>query len=300
MATIVDYNTLVTSVADFTHRSDLTTFVDYFIQAAQELINNDIFERNEGNGIQLMEVGYPTTAISNGSVPVPADWLAPKLMTISVGPYTSDLIFKSASWIYDRYPQRTAQGLPAYIARDTSASGSFPVTSSQLTFTTTAGQTVFSLGAAPSGLPVLFVSLDGSMLVPTVDYTGGIGGSTLTLVNGALAGQTLFAQFPPTQTLSASSTSAFIFGPYPDSAYNVQGTYYQLAPLLSVAAPTNWMVLNAPHMLHAAVMKQAAKFIKDPEMLQTWEAIYQDRIGKLVDRDKSERWGSATMQIELG
>lgn len=214
MPTIVDYNTLVTSVADFTHRSDLATFVDYFIQAAQELINNDIFERNEGNGIRPMEATLTPVVITNGVVPVPADWLSPKTFQIVTGGgQIFTLNFKDPQWIYNVYPVRQGSGLPAYIARE---------------------------------------------------------------------------------------GSNFIFGPYPDSAYTVQGSYYQLAPLLSGSQATNWMVLQAPHMLHAAVMKQAAKFIKDPEMLQTWEAIYQDRIEKLVDRDKSERWASATMQVEIG
>lgn len=302
MATIVDYASLTQAISDFLHRSDLQTsgFTDYLIQGAQEKIQDDIFDLNFGNGIRLMENGYPATAISGGVAPVPSDWLAPKLMQIvdnagNIFP----LIFKAAAWIYDRYPVRQAQGLPAYIARDTNATGSFPSVSASLKFTATASQTVFSLAAGPLGAQVLFVALDGAMLIPTTDYT--ISGTTLTLVNGALAGQTLFVQYLASGVaLAASGTSAFIFGPYPDSAYTVQGTYYQAAPLLSNSQTTNWMVSNAPTLLHAACMIKAGEFLTDDEVIARWTKLYEPRLLALVNRDKAERWAASTMQVEVG
>lgn len=98
----------------------------------------------------------------------------------------------------------------------------------------------------------------------------------------------------------AREGSNFIFGPYPDSAYAIQGTYYAEAALLSSGATTNWMVLKIPLLLLAAVMRKAHIFIKDPSFLQVWDSEYQTGIQKLVDRDKSERWNSSTMAVELG
>jgi hypothetical protein len=214
MPTIVDYASLSTAITDFAHRSDLATYVDYFIQGAQEDINNDVFEKNQGNGIRWMENAFTTGNIdASGHFAVPADYIALKDMEVQVGQTWNDLAERGVSWIYNRYATRAASGVPAYIARE---------------------------GAN------------------------------------------------------------FIFGPYPDSAYAIQGTYYVKAALLTSGAPTNWMVLNAPLMLHAACMKKAALFLKDSEMLQTWDALYQGQLQTLVDRDKAERWSAATMQIELG
>lgn len=302
MAIIVDYASLTQAIVDFAHRADIQAgaYTDYFIQAAQEQIENDIPDLNFGNYIRFQENAYPPTAITNGVAPVPTDWLGPKLLTVSDG--SSDmftLIFKSAAWIYDAYPIRQPEGLPAYIARDVTSSGSFPISPSSQTFTSTAGQTIFALTVI--GSPVLITSLDGAVLVPGVDYT--LSGGNLVLANGALAGQTLYVQYAAPilgGAPTATGTTAFIFGPYPDGDYTIQGTYYQSAPLLSASNTTNWMVDNAPTMIHAGCMAECAKFLLDDTMLTRWNTIYQQKLKALVDADKAERWSASTMQIELG
>jgi len=300
--TIVDYASLTQAISDFLHRSDLQTsgFTDYLIQGAQEKINDDIFELNFGNGIRLMENGYPATAISNGVAPVPSDWLAPKnIQVVDNAGNIFSLVFKSASWIYDRYPVRQPQGLPAYIARDTSSSASFPANNNPVSLTpATQGQTVYAIPAQSFGLPILFISVDGVLMTPTTDYT--ISGTTLTFTNGLTAGQIPAIWYPQIYVPGSSANSSFIFGPYPDSAYTIQGTYYQKAPLLSNSQTTNWMVLNSPMLLHAACMIKAGEFLVDDAMIARWTALYQPRLEALVNRDKAERWAASTMQVEVG
>lgn len=214
MPVITDYATLKQAIVDFTHRTDLAAFADYFIQGAQEMINSDVFDKNEGNGIRAMEGPFTGTITGSGNVGVPSDWLAPKDIQVVVGGgQISTLGFKSASWIYDAYPMRAPAGPPAYMARD---------------------------------------------------------------------------------------NTVFIFGPFPDQPYVLQGTYYLKAALLTSGATTNWMVTAYPLMLHAACMVKAVSFMKDSEALQTWTALYDDLIQGVVDQDKSERWASATMQMDLG
>ena len=215
MAVITNYATLVQSIIDFTHRGDLAPFVDYFIQGAQEQINNDIIDRNEGNGIRYMEAPFSGTIDgTTGQADIPTDWLTPKDMQVIQGSgQIGTLSFKSTAWMYANYFTRQPAGLPAYIARE---------------------------------------------------------------------------------------SSHFIFGPFPDSAYDLQGTYFSTAPLLTSGASTNWMVTNAPLVLQAACMMKAALFLRDTDLLKTWGAIYEGLLQPLVDRDKSERWSAATMQIEQG
>ena len=217
MAIIQDYASLGQAITNFTHRSDLATSVDYFIQEAQDKINKDIAEANEGNFIRYQEAAFGPFAIAgDGTVAVPSDYMGAKdLQVADGGGSIFTLIMKDPQWIYDNYPVRQPSGLPAYIARD-----------------------------------------------------------------------------------SSSGVELFIFGPFPDSSYNVQGTYYAQAPLLSNSQTTNWMVLKAPMLLHAACMIQAQLFINNAEGLAMWESIYQGRLTNLVNRDKAERWGAATMQIE--
>ena len=364
MPKIVDYASLTQAILDYTHRPTLSTYTDYFIQAAQEEINDDVFAENFGNGIRYMEAQYPATAINNGQAPVPSDWLAPKNFTILDGSGNQyGLEFKDAQWIYNRYPMRSAAGIPAYIGRDagaasfdasnnvklTSGAGQtsfdisailgsvlfatldglmltpsdYSVSGSNLTLangalagqvlfvqgiatasgfnaanyvklSSTAGQTAFSISGLAAGSNVLFAALDGAMLVPSTDYN--VAGTTLTLTKGALVGQTLFVQGAPS-TLQASASSVFVFGPYPDSAYTIEGVYYQAAPILSATQTTNWMVLNAPPMLFAKCMCQAGKFLKDTAMVQGWTQLYTDALEKLILRDAAARFGEAPLVI---
>lgn len=225
MPTITDYGSLSQAIADYTHRSDLyspaagTNTTDYFLQAAQEMINKDVFDKNDGNGIAYMEAYYGPNTITNGTVPLPTGFLAPKVFTIADnGGNVFTLNWKDPQWIYNCYPVRQAMGLPAYISRD----------------------------------------------------------------------------------LQSNGTSAFIFGPYPDSAYSVQGTYYQAAPLLNGTQTTNWMVTSAPNLFFCACMTKAMLYLRDAEGKAMWQAEYESELEQLLNRDKAERWGSATMQIELG
>lgn len=303
MAKITDYASLTQAIVDFAHRSDIQTggYTDYFIQDAQEQIATDIPDLNFGNYIRFMEAAYPATPIStvNGTTPVPTDWLGPKALYVTDGAGDQfPLIFKSAAWLYAQYPIRQPEGLPAYIARDLLSSGSFPLSPSSQTFTTTAGQTIFGLPVL--GAPILVISLDGSVLVPGVDYT--VSGLNIVLSNGALAGQTLYVQYAAPilgGVPVATGTTAFVFGPYPDGAYTVSGTYYQAIPALNGSNTTNWAVISAPMMLHAACMVSAARFLLDDTMLGRWSPIYQQKLKALVDADKAERWSAATMQVEV-
>jgi len=212
MPTVTNYATLVQAILDFTHRNNVSPYVDYFIQAAQEKINDDIIAENIGNGIRPMEAAFNGT-ITSGTIGVPTDWIAPKVLELVNGSGITTLNFCDLQYLYARFPDRQASDQPSYIARD---------------------------------------------------------GNT------------------------------FVFGPYPDSNYNVIGTYYAQAPLLSVSQTTNWMVTQTPTLLLSCCLIKAARFLKDPNSLSMWQQEYADKLQSLLLRDKGERWGSGTMAIQSG
>lgn len=289
MPTVVDYPSLVQAITDFTHRSDLTAYVDYFIQQAQDKINKDIADENDGNFIRAQEAAFPSLAIAAGVIQVPTDWLGAKVLRIldnSGAAFT--LIIKDPQWIYANYPLRTAQGLPAYVARDVTPTAAFTGSISGTTLTVSAM-------AAGSGPLVVGQPID--------DVTGNIQFGTILTALGSGTGGTGTYTVSLSQTVASESMLAggevFIFGPYPDSSYVMQGTYYAQAGLLSGANTTNWMVLKAPTLLHAACMIKAQPFIRDADGLALWTGIYQTELEGLINKDKAERWGAATMQIEV-
>lgn len=288
MPTVVDYASLSQSITDFTHRSDLAAYVDYFIQQAQDKINKDIADENDGNFIRAQEAAFPTLAIAAGVIQVPTDWLGAKSLRIQDGAGgVFTLIIKDPQWVYANYPLRTAEGLPAYVARDITPSASFTGSISGTTLTVSA----MAANSLPLivGQPIDDVSgliQFGTILTAFVSGTGGTGTYTVNL----------------SQTVGSEAMIAggevFIFGPYPDSNYTMQGTYYSQAALLTNTNTTNWMVLKAPTLLQAACMLKAQPFIRDSDGVALWGGIYQTELEGLINKDKAERWGAATMQIE--
>lgn len=294
MPTITSYSTLVQAITDYTHRSDLAANADYFIQGATEQIQEDIPDLNFGNFIRPMEVAYGPALASGGTTPVPTDWLGAKLFTIGDGAGdTWTLIFKSASWLYTTYPQRVAEGLPAYVARDVMPAASF-------TASVTTGGTILNVTAVASGTVTPGAIIAGAGLPTTI--TGAI---TITGQNsGTTGGIGLYALANPNNITVASEPitsggNVFVFGPYPDSAYSVAGTYYGTIPLLTSGAPTNWVITLAPTLMLAACMVEAAHFIADDALLTRWTNKYEEKLKALVDMDKAERWSAGTMAIEI-
>lgn len=291
MAQIIDYRSLIQAITDFAHRSDLVdnVYSDMFLQVAQNRVSKDILLQNMGNAIQAMEEAMVPVAMAGGVVPVPSDWLAPKDMQVSDG--SGDiftLIFKAAAWIYDAYPQRQPTGLPAYIARDVVAPASFfgSISGGILTV-----QSVSS-GLIQTGMPIN----DTTNAIPNGVVISGF-------LSGTQGGVGTYSVNTATTVGSENMTgggSVFIFGPYPDSNYTLQGTYYSEGQFLSDANPTNWIVSNMPETLHAACMVEVSKFLRDAGGMEFWDKIYNDFLEGDALRDKAERWGASTMQIEIG
>ena len=300
---IVDYATLTTAIGNWTHNTALTSggtpYSDYFIQKALEQIAQDIPDLNFGNYIRLMENAFPVSNITGGTLPVPIDWLGPKELSISdFGGNTFDLILKSPGWIKDIYPQRVPNGMPSYIARDVMAPAAF---TASLNTSGVLAVTALASGILQTGLVISdgAVNLPANVPPSAVIITGQTSGTS-----GSTGNYTAASINPlnPTYTVSGEAMTGggnvFIFGPYPDGNYQVAGTYYQKIPGLSSANTTNWVVLNAPMMLLEACMAAAAKFLEDDQMLGRWNGLYTASLKALVDQDKAERWGQATMQVE--
>lgn len=293
MAVITDYASVAQAISDFCHRQDLQAglYTDYFIQGAIEKIQDDTFAANFGNGVKYQEAAYPQISVQ-GTAPVPSDWLSPKAMQISDG--SGDvftLIFKAAAWIYDQYPIRQPSGLPSYIARDVQA---------PLALTGSISGGVLTVTNVGAGIPQ-----QGSIITGPGFPTGLANTVTITGQTSGIAGQPgLYTISNPNlvtgSIMITGGGNCFIFGPYPDSSYTLQGTYYQQAAMLSNGNPSNWIVANQPMMLHAAAMMQAATFLVDDALLARWTPLYEGRLASFVLKDKAERWASSTMQIEVG
>jgi len=114
------YAALQTSIANTLHRADLSSSILDFITLADSRINCDL-------RVRQMETTQAST-IAAGVLAVPSNYIELLDAYISsTSPYGS-LTRKTSNWIYDNYPQRSADQQPRFIAREGSSFifGPFP------------------------------------------------------------------------------------------------------------------------------------------------------------------------------
>lgn len=109
MAAITSYTTLKTAVADWVAKTNLTGVVPDFIQFGEARIYRDL-------RIRCMETALSET-IASGVIAVPTGYIELKHAYVNSAP-VQVLQRKDAEWIYDKYPTRSGDGAPKFIARE--------------------------------------------------------------------------------------------------------------------------------------------------------------------------------------
>lgn len=113
------YTDLKTALANWLARSDLTSYLDDFIDLAEERLARDL-------RIRAMETTMNVT-LSGGVAAIPSDYLQLKHVHIAGSP-TQPLEPKESTWIFDQFPTRSSESKPKFVAEDGSnfVFGPFP------------------------------------------------------------------------------------------------------------------------------------------------------------------------------
>ena len=109
--TIASYNDLKTAVSDYIHRSDNTTAVVDQIMLGEKRIQREVRTAD-------METAY-TGTIASGVIAVPTDFLEWRAVYINSS-VACRLEPKTWEWVLANYPQRSADSIPKFIARNAS------------------------------------------------------------------------------------------------------------------------------------------------------------------------------------
>jgi hypothetical protein len=90
----------------------------------------------------------------------------------------------------------------------------------------------------------------------------------------------------------------FIFGPYPDSAYTINGIYYKRPTGISGAA-LNTLFTNNPDLYLFACLSKGSIVIGDSQSIQLWEAQYQKILADVNGAGKAEDASGSSLQMRL-
>ena len=88
-----------------------------------------------------------------------------------------------------------------------------------------------------------------------------------------------------------------LFGPTPDGAYDYSITYYKAFTALSDAAPTNWLITNAPDLYLYGTLLQAEPFLMNDERVPLWERGVRQVISDLQQQDDKDRHSGSEMRV---
>ena len=111
----------------------------------------------------------------------------------------------------------------------------------------------------------------------------------------------LYANYPQNATSGipqyfARDAGNFIFGPYPDSSYTVQGVYYQRLTSISGAGLNTVFTTNPDLYLFACLAESELVIGRDPRV-PIWEAKYQRILADVNGMDKAEDQSGSTLQM---
>ncbi|PVX77168.1 phage adaptor protein [Paraburkholderia unamae] len=213
VAGVYDYFSLKQAVQDWFARSDLGSWIDYFIQKAEAKIYRDIFAMNQGQGVSDIETAMNVTTQSDGTAPLPSGYLGLKIGLVSLDNNTFELQRRNPEFIYTRHPFRGPAGTPTYIAR---------------------------------------------------------------------------------QGMN------FIFGPFPDQAYPITGIYWQRMGQLTSVNNVTWMTNSIPTVLLAACNAAVARFLKDEEAMQIWDAEYLSEMNDFLLAERAEENSGSAFAMVAG
>lgn len=88
----------------------------------------------------------------------------------------------------------------------------------------------------------------------------------------------------------------FIFGPYPDSAYTVNGIYYMQPTAISGAA-LNTLFTTNPDLYLFACLAEAVIIVGQDKRLPVWESKYQRILADVNGMDKAEDASGSSLQM---
>lgn len=95
----------------------------------------------------------------------------------------------------------------------------------------------------------------------------------------------------------------FVFGPAPDSDYNIRGTYWAKPTLLrsfASDAAAHWIIVNAPDLALYGALCESAPFLKNSKDLPVWQALYAQSLADYRDLFREEDVSGSPVQEVLG
>jgi hypothetical protein len=86
-------------------------------------------------------------------------------------------------------------------------------------------------------------------------------------------------------------------GPTPASVQTIEMLFYKKFDALSDAAPTNWVITNAPDIYLYGALLEAEPFIMNDARIPVWAGGFQNSVAALQDQDNKDRHSGSALRV---
>lgn len=97
----------------------------------------------------------------------------------------------------------------------------------------------------------------------------------------------------------AREGSNFVFGPYPDSNYNIKGIYYYRPAALSGTNTSNFLTTDYPSLLLFGSLVQAKGFLFDDPRIPIWDGLFRQAMAETQLAGRREKMSGSTHSMTM-
>ncbi len=87
-------------------------------------------------------------------------------------------------------------------------------------------------------------------------------------------------------------------GPTPSGEYEMEMLFWRRFPALTSAAPTNWMLQNAPDVYLYGALLELEPFVQNDARLAVWGAGYSKAIDDIQSADDKDRHSGSALTVQ--
>lgn len=101
----------------------------------------------------------------------------------------------------------------------------------------------------------------------------------------------------------ARDLTNFVFGPAPDSDYDIAGVYYAKPTVMrsfTNDAAAHWIIVNAPDIALYGALLEATPFLRNDARIPVWQSFYEAALQDYRDLNRDEDVSGSPIQEVLG
>jgi len=294
---INSYSSLQTAVANWLDRSDLTDRIPEFIDLAEARINRAL-------RVRLME-SVKVISLVGGTkrYPLPSDYL--QLRTIK---YTKTVLASDslASGMTDSQNTAVLDDVTptgGMIAGGFTTAGTVMIGLEQMDYTGISTNTLTGVTRGVNGTTAVEHDSGSTVVQIYSTFTAGtISDKMRTIHPIQYVSPELLARMyagnaggmPRVYTMRAGY---FLFGPVPDSIYNLEIDYYAKTAELTDSATTNDMLTNNPDLYLYGSLLEAEPFLMNDQRVPLWLAAFEKAISDIQLQDDKDSHSGTELRV---